>query len=917
MLSILYNLFIMPIQIIVEITYSFMCRFLGNKGIALIGVSLIIQTLILPLYKRSDALQDEEREKQEQMSHWVNHIKKTFKGDEKFMMLNTYYRQQNYKTYYSLKSSFSILLQVPFFLAAYNYLSNLQELRGVSFWFINDLGSPDKSLVIAGFAINVLPIAMTLFNIISGIIYTKGLPFKAKFQVYALAAVFLVLLYNSPAGLVFYWTMNNLYSLLKNVFMKLLKHPLEDLCVIICAACVGLSVYLGIKDSLSTLRLIALIALALIVLIPTIAKHRQPSKNSFGAKCMARLDNLNLPKGFFLWEMILLTVLLGFLIPISVVSTSASEFIVESNSPINVVINAASIYAGFFIVWFSIFYYLMPAKARKIFTIGIFALAGTAILNYMAFNKSYGTMTAMLVYTKGMEITTSYALLNFLAVLATFAILVCAMFLLPKISKYAVQILTIALLVLACINLSKAKTNLNQYASNNSRRANDNIVSLSTEGQNVVVIMLDRAINGYAPYIFDEDPALKEKFDGFTYYPNTLSYGIVTNIASPALFGGYEYTPTAINERSDEALVDKHDEALKLMPALFNNEGYNVTICDPPYAGYLWNSDLTIYNDYENVHAYISEGAFDKKNKDYIESTNNKAIQESNFVYYSLMKVLPLRAQEFVYNDGDYFTTARNSSGSSLTAVSDTFMNNFTSIISLKDMTKIVDDNSNNFFLYQNCTTHEPTVLSTPDYVPSDDIDENAELDKFNNAHKTHNGVELSAQGAYTLSYYHVNMASYKALGEWFDYLKENGVYDNTRIIIVSDHAWGGLGQFDYMTMDIANDSKQFEVMGHNPILMIKDFNAKGFTTSDEFMTNADVPTYAVKDVIANPINPFTGNKINNSAKFNKPHIITTSTNYDTEENNGNVFDTSDGVWYEFNGNNIFNPTSWKLKSKN
>lgn len=113
-LTILYNLFIMPIQVIVEMTYSVMCRFLGDKGLALIGVSLVIQTLVLPLYKRSDALQDQEREKQASMAHWVNHIKKTFKGDERFMMLSTYYRQQNYKTYYSLKSSFSILLQVPF-----------------------------------------------------------------------------------------------------------------------------------------------------------------------------------------------------------------------------------------------------------------------------------------------------------------------------------------------------------------------------------------------------------------------------------------------------------------------------------------------------------------------------------------------------------------------------------------------------------------------------------------------------------------------------------------------------------------------------------------------------------------------------------------------------------------------------------
>lgn len=33
-------------------------------------------------------------------------------------------------------------------------------------------------------------------------------------------------------------------------------------------------------------------------------------------------------------------------------------------------------------------------------------------------------------------------------------------------------------------------------------------------------------------------------------------------------------------------------------------------------------------------------------------------------------------------------------------------------------------------------------------------------------------------------------MAAMLRLGEWFDYLREEGVYDNTRIILVSDHGY-------------------------------------------------------------------------------------------------------------------------------
>ena len=194
MLSLLYNLIISPIEIIVEIILGIMYSILHNYGLAIIAVSLVIQTLILPLYKRSDAIQDEERARQKAMSHWVEHIKKTFKGDERYMILSAYYRQQGYKSWYALGSSVSILLQIPFFIAAYHYLSTFRDFAGHSFLFIRDLGAEDATFVIGSFAVNVLPILMTVINLLSGAVYTKTLPFREKVQVYGLAAVFLVLL---------------------------------------------------------------------------------------------------------------------------------------------------------------------------------------------------------------------------------------------------------------------------------------------------------------------------------------------------------------------------------------------------------------------------------------------------------------------------------------------------------------------------------------------------------------------------------------------------------------------------------------------------------------------------------------------------------------------------------------------------
>ena len=113
--------------------------------------------------------------------------------------------------------------------------------------------------------------------------------------------------------------------------------------------------------------------------------------------------------------------------------------------------------------------------------------------------------------------------------------------------------------------------------------------------------MLDRALGREVPYIFDEKPELLDSYQGFVYYPNTVSLGRCTNIGAPCLFGGYEYSPDQINLRTRESISQKYNESLLLMPVLFSQNGYDVTVIDPPYAGYSENSDLSIYNDYPNV----------------------------------------------------------------------------------------------------------------------------------------------------------------------------------------------------------------------------------------------------------------------------------------------------------------------------
>ena len=131
-LSALYTLVISPLELLFEVIFTIANRLIGNEGLAIIFLSLAVNFLVLPLYKRADELQAEERDIQLKMAPMVKHIKSTFKGDERFMMLQEYYRINNYKPIYALRSSFSLLLQIPFFIAAYNLLESCSQFPGTA-----------------------------------------------------------------------------------------------------------------------------------------------------------------------------------------------------------------------------------------------------------------------------------------------------------------------------------------------------------------------------------------------------------------------------------------------------------------------------------------------------------------------------------------------------------------------------------------------------------------------------------------------------------------------------------------------------------------------------------------------------------------------------------------------------------------
>ena len=858
-LYVFYYLLIRPLELVYEFIFSVSYKLTGSAVLSIVFLSITVGLLCLPLYTRADVLQAEANAIEKKLKPWKTRIKKNFKGDEQVMMLQAYYRENNYHPLMMMRSSISLLLQIPFFISAYRMLSSSVALQGTSFGPIADLGEPDGIIKIGAFAINLLPILMTAINIISGTIYSKGLDKKAKIQLYVTALVFLVLLYNSPSGLVLYWTLNNVFSLIKNIVMK----------------------YIPRKSILNT------------------KQHRRVNK------CDSAL---------FILYSLSLSILIGLLIPSDLISRSVGDFLtnyrtIELNHYIFVSFLTS---LGFFFIWGSIYHIIIDKKQS--FARAIVIITSTAILNYFVFYIKNGNLTRSL-YLRYYTVSGYKTCIINIAALLIVAFIIYAIMQRNSFIFCIIAIPTIiAISAVSVINIHKIVEINNRYSFIEEQRQIPEI-NLSKTGQNVIVIMLDRAVGRVTPYIFNERPDLIEQFDGFTWYSNSLSFGKHTNFGAPALYGGYEYTPTQMNARSDISLQDKHQESLLVMPLLFADNGYEVTLLDPPYAGYTNIPDLSIFNDYPLINTYIGSEILNPYFDDLTDTWSE--MFERNLFAISLRMASPVVFRDLLYDDGYYNdinrrithnTTFQNSSDiSHATGYNYDFMNSYYELLNLSSITNITSNSTQGSFVIINCgATHDSTILAEPSYTISASID-NSEYDSINSDRFFLNNTELELYNQEEMGLYHTQLASYAALGDWFDYLREQGVYDNTRIILVSDHG------IIYWIFGYTQDSlgHYTDLVSFNCLMMVKDFNSSGFSTCDDFITNAETPIIAFDGLIDNPTNPFTGNPIESQLNHADDFLYFYSGFHNVEENNGNTFLPDDWYTYDPSSGDIFDESAW------
>ena len=585
-----------------------------------------------------------------------------------------------------------------------------------------------------------------------------------------------------------------------------------------------------------------------------------------------------------------LTVQFGVLIPSAVIAASPQEFVSVTYfvNPAWFVVSSLCLAAGTFLVWMGVFYWLTSAKYKPLFQLAVLVLCGASLVDYMFFGTNLGLLESSLQYQDGLVFTRVEQLVNAAVLVAVAVALVLLARLLPKQMPVAVGAACVAMVGMGAYNVYGIEGAMPDVEAQAAQYAEQEpSFTLSKDGKNVVILMLDRAMNEYIPFIFNEKPELKEEFSGFTYYDNVISFGDHTNYGVPALFGGYEYTPVEMNKRDTELLADKHDEALKVLPVLFSENGYDVTFLDPPYAGYQWVPDLAIFDEYEGVDAFITSARFTA------EEDEKRLVDANmrNFFYFGLMKGAPLIAQPVLYDDGAYNRAASRTEGTSQIVSKDGliaagsvkgFMDSYAVLKNLDTMTELTDSSQakGSLVILTNNTTHDTQILQEPAYEPTAEVDNTAYEAQHHDRFTLAEG-ELIVSTPEKYRHYQANVAALQAVGQWLEFLKKNGVYDNTRIIIAADH--GG---------DLRHQPGLWEQF--YPLLMVKDFDATGFATSSAFMTNGDVPMLALEGLIANPINPFTGKPLTSDEKTAHvqyvPLVENTREYWSVDQNNGTTF---------------------------
>lgn len=395
------------------------------------------------------------------------------------------------------------------------------------------------------------------------------------------------------------------------------------------------------------------------------------------------------------------------------------------------------------------------------------------------------------------------------------------------------SIIALAAVALTVVSLYSVHERITRKSEDETSQGKDKLFHFSKQGKNVLLLFVDGAATGYLPDIFREDPTLLGRFPGFTWYSNVVSTGNRTVNGLPALFGGFDYTVSGINRHPGDNLKEKLSAAYRPYVENFHKQGYQVLYSDPFWFGLERKGDCEYFNDnYEKsgvarcIHSIGKQVADQKATVRAGRSTELFLGLAKQYVAISLFKIAPMSLKNWIYGDGNWLGLSY-----AWKQREDKYLNNYFSLVNIPSFSDTSAPASTFTFITTELT--RATLFVNEDTcIPN----------RWLNASNSPRIRELLQRykDDNTVAIYMTTKCAVQGLAKLTDWMRANGVYDNTMIVFASDHGWLG---FNPLLSAIKDPLYQQRYSMFQAFLMVKDFNASGpIKESREFISNANVP---------------------------------------------------------------------------
>jgi YidC/Oxa1 family membrane protein insertase len=186
----------------------------GNWGVAILGVTLLIRILLFPLMHKSYASMKKMQKLAPKMTAIRDKYKKAKTDAAQRARMNqelmTLYQAEGYNP---MSGCLPILLQLPILVAFYNVLSRAIELRHAPFiLWIKDLSAMDHTYVL-------LILMIVSMYVQTAMTPTTADPMQKKIFM-AMPLLWAFFLKDMPSGLVLYWLFSNVLTILQQVLIN-------------------------------------------------------------------------------------------------------------------------------------------------------------------------------------------------------------------------------------------------------------------------------------------------------------------------------------------------------------------------------------------------------------------------------------------------------------------------------------------------------------------------------------------------------------------------------------------------------------------------------------------------------------------------------------------------------------------------